>query len=686
MQIDVDSQKLREESENTRKKSAQIIVSSQKLREELKAIRKESSQIIARSQSPKNKSIDISTQTIFIDEALQYRNEILGLKSMQPFTVTNCNLSFDDFSDDGIDIDDLNSNTDEETINDSEETIDNTIEETIDNTIEEKIDNTIEKRIKNSEETINDSEEIINDSEETINDSEETISDSEETISDGEETINDSEETINDSEETIDNTIEETIGNTIEETIGNTTEETIGNTTEETIDNTIEETIDDSEETTYINMLNKMIDKVNEFAIVKHMCVLRISKINEIMIEIKEGNICDDEIYEDPWLKLNELHNINTFIDVSFENIWKLSSDNYLVDKHADITNGKINLLNNIGLILDKAFIEIQNKAYIVNDLKQEKNVDIKILKLMHKTLDEALVKWMKTLRKTFKDDMFSRYDMKPDKPLSKKDRKGKKGKGRGKKLNIDKDIKLDTDKDIKPDIDKDKDVKLDNDKDKDVKLDNDNDKDKNILIDIKNNIMILNKMNTNLSEWLKYAYPDKNRDFFDKLCSINKLYINDFFKNLVSDMYAVNKSIESLQRGMLNKLHIKYIDYDQIKKKHSDSTKTRLENTICDTELKINIAIKELEMVINLISFNVKKYLVTLNNSNNKNYYEPGQLCSNTDKTVGYIRRIILEIPDIVDKMYKSHDSKYILNNIKLKNLDKKFKFFERKTNKCLY
>ena len=75
----------------------------------------------------------------------------------------------------------------------------------------------------------------------------------------------------------------------------------------------------------------------------------------------------------------------------------------------------------------------------------------------MQKALDEALGKWMKTLRKTFKDDMFSRYDMKPDKPLSKKDRKGKKGKGRGKKLNIDKDIKPDTDKDIKTDIDKDK-------------------------------------------------------------------------------------------------------------------------------------------------------------------------------------------------------------------------------------
>ena len=189
----------------------------------------------------------------------------------------------------------------------------------------------------------------------------------------------------------------------------------------------------------------------------------------------------------------------------------------------------------------------------------------------MHKTLDEALVKWMKTLRKTFKYDIFSRYDMKPDKPLSNKIEKVKKGKGRGKKLNIDKDIKPDTDKDIKPDVDKDKDVKLDNDndKDKDVKLDNDNDKDKKILIDIiKNNIMILNKINTNLSESLKYAYPDKNRDLFDKLCSINKLRINDFFKNLVSDMYAVNTSIESLQKGMLNFYILNTLIMIQLEKK----------------------------------------------------------------------------------------------------------------------
>ena len=63
MEIDVDLQKLREESENTRKESAQIIATSQKLREKLKAIRKKSSKIIDRSynlrkesQSLRNKS------------------------------------------------------------------------------------------------------------------------------------------------------------------------------------------------------------------------------------------------------------------------------------------------------------------------------------------------------------------------------------------------------------------------------------------------------------------------------------------------------------------------------------------------------------------------------------------------------------------------------------------------------
>ena len=64
-----------------RKESSQIIDRSQKITEELKVVRKESAQIIAGSQSLKNKSVNISTQTNFTDEAQQYKNEALQYRN-----------------------------------------------------------------------------------------------------------------------------------------------------------------------------------------------------------------------------------------------------------------------------------------------------------------------------------------------------------------------------------------------------------------------------------------------------------------------------------------------------------------------------------------------------------------------------------------------------------------------------
>ena len=47
----------------------------------------------------------------------------------------------------------------------------------------------------------------------------------------------------------------------------------------------------------------------------------------------------------------------------------------------------------------------------------------------------------------------------------------------------------------------------------------------------------------------------------------------------------------------------------------------------IHDTELKIRIAVKEIEMINTLISANVKKYLLMLNNSDKMmSYYEIDQ------------------------------------------------------------
>ena len=273
-------------------------------------------------------------------------------------------------------------------------------------------------------------------------------------------------------------------------------------TDEEINDNTNEEIIDTDEEIAYINMLNKMISKANEFSLVRNMFAQNAKEIGKIFIEIEKGIMYDDEIYEDPWLKYNKLHNTNVLIDESFDKTWKLACDknreinkkididkyseiDKYVDKYTDITNGKIDLLNNMGLILDKAVIEIQNKAYIVNDMKKEKNAGIKILKSMHKILDKILIKWMKIMSSTLKNDEFSKYDMKPDKNANEKARKGKKDKkkaGNGKndnrlvicedtRSNIIKDTRSNFIKDSKPEIKKDTKPDIKKDTKPDIKI-----------------------------------------------------------------------------------------------------------------------------------------------------------------------------------------------------------------------
>ena len=142
-----------------------------------------------------------------------------------------------------------------------------------------------------------------------------------------------------------------------------------------------------------------------------------------------------------------------------------------------------------------------------------------------------------------------------------------------------------------------------------------------------------------------------------------------------MSSIYAVNVSIESMQKGMMNKLDIRYIDYDSIRKNILvKQVRTRLENKIQDTELKIRITVREIEMINTLISAHIKKYLLMLNNSDQMSYYEIDKLCYSTDKTVGYIRNIVLTIPDIIDKTYKSCNQKYCKNVIKLRFLNEDF------------
>ena len=166
----------------------------------------------------------------------------------------------------------------------------------------------------------------------------------------------------------------------------------------------------------------------------------------------------------------------------------------------------------------------------------------------------------------------------------------------------------------------------------------------------------------------------------FDELCNADNVNITIRFKSLIAEIYGVNVAIESLQRGMTNRLHIKYINYNRISDKLlNKAVRTRLNNNTYEKKLQIEIAVREIEMVVELIFINLRKYLVIRNNADKMSIYELDQAYCELHKNTRYIRKIMIEIPSIIDKTYKSCDEAnktYLLNNIAIRTLNGEFNY----------
>ena len=188
----------------------------------------------------------------------------------------------------------------------------------------------------------------------------------------------------------------------------------------------------------------------------------------------------------------------------------------------------------------------------------------------------------------------------------------------------------------------------------------------------------MLNLINVHLSKSLNNADFNKNKCLFDELCNADKVNVTVTFKSLIAEIYGVNVATESLQRGMANTLCIKYINYDRISANLDNNVvRTRLNNIVYENKLQTEIVVREIEMVAELISINLRKYLLILNNAHKMSIYELDQACCDLDKNTGDIRKIITEIPSIIDKTYKSCNKAnmtYLLNNIAIKPLYEEF------------
>ena len=64
-----------------------------------------------------------------------------------------------------------------------------------------------------------------------------------------------------------------------------------------------------------------------------------------------------------------------------------------------------------------------------------------------------------------------------------------------------------------------------------------------------------------------------------------------------------------------------------------------------------IKAAHEEIEMVRRLIETNVHKYENIINGAGEMDIYALDQACADIDKTIGYIRKILIVIPSIAEK-----------------------------------
>ena len=70
-----------------------------------------------------------------------------------------------------------------------------------------------------------------------------------------------------------------------------------------------------------------------------------------------------------------------------------------------------------------------------------------------------------------------------------------------------------------------------------------------------------------------------------------------------------------------------------------------------------IELACEEIAMVRRLIRTNMHKYERIIRNAGEMNIYSPDQACAGIDRTIGYIRKIIIKIPSIAEKMIKNRE-----------------------------
>ena len=161
--------------------------------------------------------------------------------------------------------------------------------------------------------------------------------------------------------------------------------------------------------------------------------------------------------------------------------------------------------------------------------------------------------------------------------------------------------------------------------------------------------IDMLELINLQLVESIDDVY--KNICKFMRLCSYNRIDFMDECKLPISRIYAVNVVLECLRDDVGNGIWPEGISYDGITIINEKSVEKYYKIIALEKTMLIKAAHEEIEMVRRLIETNVHKYENIIKGAGEMDIYALDQACTDIDKTIRYIQKIITMIPSITEK-----------------------------------
>ena len=118
-----------------------------------------------------------------------------------------------------------------------------------------------------------------------------------------------------------------------------------------------------------------------------------------------------------------------------------------------------------------------------------------------------------------------------------------------------------------------------------------------------------------------------------------------------VEHIYAINVTLECLRDSVGNEIWPKGISYNLITIINERSVVKYYRIIAHEKKVLIKAAPKEIEMVRRLIEVNIPKYENIIKDAGELDIYALDQACADIDKTIGYIRKIIIMIPSVTEK-----------------------------------